>query len=182
MPGKKSHAEWMVSEDRILRLHYGTTLSREEICAALPRHSWSAIRCRATKELQLLRPPRHGEYRPTPTWDRMKTILQAEQLTVNELVVRLNVTQQRVAELISLHRKELYIVDRMPPRQTGGQRTPIYAYGNEPDAPCPLSIRKAKSEKKRNPFAAALGLVEAPNGESGRIYHHLWDDHEREAA
>jgi hypothetical protein len=175
MPGKKTHIEWMVSEDRFLRQHYGTVMSRDEICENLPRHSWSAIRCRATKELGLMRPPRKGEYRPTPTWDRMKALLQAEKLTVNDLVDRLQVTQQRVAELINLHRKEIYVFDRKAPQRRGGQRTPIYAYGNEPDAPYPLSIRKVTVEKKRNPFAAALGLVEAPKGGSGRVYIHLTD-------
>jgi hypothetical protein len=182
MTSKKSHVEWMVSEDRFLRLHYGTAMSREEICAALPRHSWTAIRCHATKELGLMRPARKGEYRPTPTWDRMKALLQAEKLTVNELVERLQVTQQRVAELIGLHRDEIYVFDRLPPRQCGGQRTPIYAYGNQPDAPCPLSIRKAKGEKNRNPFAAALGLVAAPKGEPGRVFIHLTDSKDDEYA
>lgn len=182
MPGKKSHVEWMVSEDRFLRLNYGTTISREEICAALPRHSWSAIRCRATKELGLMRPPRKGEYRPTPTWDRMKALLQSEKLTVNELIDRLHVTQQRVAELINLHRGEIYVFDRVRPQQHGGQFTSIYAYGDKPDAPCPLSIRKARREKNRNPFAAALGLVSAPKGEPGRVFIHLTDSKDDEYA
>lgn len=180
MPGKKTHVEWMTSEERFLRLHYGTEMPVEEIRANLSRHSWSAIRSHATKELGLMRPPRKGEYRPTPTWDRMKAMLQTEKLTVSELVDRLQVSQQRVAELIGLHRKEIYISDRLRPQRRGGQHTPVYAYGNEPDAPCRLSIRKVKSGKKCNPFAAALGLVEAPRGNTGRVFIHLTDSKEDE--
>jgi hypothetical protein len=180
MPGKKTHVEWMVSEDRFLRLNYNTPISREEICAALPRHSWSAIRCRATKELGLMRPPRKGEYRPTPTWDRMKALLQSEKLTVSELIDRLNVTQQRVAELINLHREDIYVFDRLPPQHRGGQNTCVYAYGHASDAPCPLSVRKSRSEKRRNPFAAAAGLVSAPKGEPGRVFIHLTDSKDDE--
>jgi hypothetical protein len=34
--------------------------------------------------------------------------------------------------------------------------------------------------KKVNPFAAALGLVEAPKGNTGRVYIHLTDSKDDE--
>lgn len=181
MPGKKTHALWMLSEERFLRLHYGTGMTVEEICANLSRHSWSAIRSHATKKLGLMRPTRKGEYRPTPTWDRMKALLQAEKLTVNELIERLHVTQQRVAELIGLHRNEIYVFDRVPSPESGGHRKPVYAYGNEPDAPNSVSVRRAKEVKLFNPFATAAGFVSAPTGTKGRVYKqdmviHLHDE------
>lgn len=170
MPGKKSHVLWMLGEERFLRLHYGTAMSVGEICENLPRHSWSAIRSHATKKLDLMRPTRKGEYRPTPTWDRMKVLLQTEKLTVNELIERLNVTQQRVAELIGLHRDEIYVFDRVPSPESGGHRKLVYAYGNEPDAPGSMSVRRAKEARSFNPFATAAGLISAPTGTKGRVF------------
>jgi hypothetical protein len=63
---------------------------------------------------------------------------------------------------------------------------PKYALGDELDAPKPQpkSLRQACRDwrlRQRiatgqfNPFAAALGLVEAPKGEPGRVYIHLTD-------
>lgn len=175
---KKTHVDWLVSEQRILIENYETDISLADLYAMLPRHTHKAIRAHAHKTLGLLRPSRKGEHRATPTWDRMKAMLQAERLTVNELVERLQVSQQRVAELIGLHRGEIYVAERIPAVRRGGQRVPVYAHGSEPDAPMPVTVRQARKLRGQSPFAAAAGLVKAPVGQPGRVYHNLWDDKE----
>jgi hypothetical protein len=82
-----------------------------------------------------------------------------------------------------LHGKEIYIADW---ENSGNGYAAIWALGNLEDAPKPTAIpisvrcrtyRRNKRVKagKTNPFAAALGLVDAPKGEPGRIYIHLTD-------
>lgn len=69
----------------------------------------------------------------------------------------------------------------------------MWAIGPGKDAPKPVPktaseahrdyrLRKRIKSGRFNPFAAAAGFVAAPDGAPGRVYHHLWDDHEREAA
>ena len=72
----------------------------------------------------------------------------------------------------------------------GVNQIPQWTIGDEPDAPkLPLQTHVEYRRKERlrrqqkrikcgriNPFAAALGLVEAPKGEPGRVYRHLTDE------
>jgi hypothetical protein len=71
----------------------------------------------------------------------------------------------------------------------GGMWVEYWVAGEGPNAekpqPVPRAIRKRMQRKvanRKNPFMTMMQPVVAPKGEPGRIYHHLWDDHEREAA
>ncbi|AXK61493.1 hypothetical protein CN645_30470 [Burkholderia sp. IDO3] len=116
----------------------------------------------------------------------MRAILEQEALSVRELVKRCNVSQQRVSELLTIHRVEVYISDWIPPVGKAQWR-PIWSYGKQPDMPCPGSIksaaaRAASTAQRRNPFLAAAGLVTIPTGVRGRIFRQSMDINDEELA
>ncbi|WP_175920342.1 hypothetical protein [Burkholderia pyrrocinia] len=116
----------------------------------------------------------------------MRAILEQEQLCVRELVKRCRVSQQRVSELLTIHRAEVHIVDWIPPVGRAQWR-PVWAVGNAPDVPCPAAIkteatRAGRSAMKRNPFLTAAGLVTIPVGERGRVFQQPMDDTDEDLA
>lgn len=178
---KHTHVDWLLSEQRILFKYYETDIALADLYAMLPRHTPKAIRAHAQKVLRLLRPSRKGEYRPTPTWDLIKEKITTTGLTTYEIAERFGFSKQRGAELIALHRHEIYVTDWRPPIGKGHWQ-PIWKFGNEPDAPTPFVRRSkaAKAARAMNPFMAAAGLVSAPTGQPGRIYIHLTDSPEEQ--
>ncbi|WP_407971408.1 hypothetical protein ACJ51O_07865 [Burkholderia pyrrocinia] len=136
--------------------------------------------------LKVTRPPRDRKACAAPAWDRMRAILEQEQLSVRELVKRCGVSQQRVSELLTIHRAEVHIVDWIPP-EGRAQWRPVWAVGTGPDVPCPAAIksdaaRGARSAMKRNPFLTAAGLVTIPAGERGRVFQQSMDVNDEELA
>jgi hypothetical protein len=179
---KTTHVLWLLSEQRILLEHYETDISLTDLYAMLPRHTPKAIRAHAQKVLHLLRPSRKGEYRPTPTWDRIKEKIGTTGLTTYEIAAQFGFSKQRGAELIALHRHEIYVSDWRPPVGKGHWQA-VWKFGDEPDVPAPFVRRTqaAKNTRAVNPWMAAAGLVTVPQGRPGRVIKHLHDD-ELEAA
>ncbi|QVN19285.1 hypothetical protein [Burkholderia pyrrocinia] len=174
---------WTTGEKRLLARLYPSNIPSKALYAAFPRRTRKSVQTYARTVLKVTRPPRRRGQFATPAWDRMRAMLENESLSVRELVQRCGVTQQRVSELLTLHRTEVHIVDWIPPVGRAQWRS-VWAYGNKPDVPCPGSIKSdaARSAMKRNPFLAAAGLVTIPVGERGRVIQHSMDVDEEELA
>ncbi|KVR93970.1 hypothetical protein [Burkholderia vietnamiensis] len=181
-----THNLWTTGEARLLARLYPSPIPSKALYAAFPRHSRKSVQTFATRVLKLKRARRDYKSRATPAWDRMRAILEREQLSVRELVTRCGVSQQRVSELLTIHRAEVHIVDWIPP-EGRAQWRPVWAIGTGPDVPCPASIktaaaRAARDAMKRNPFLAAAGLVTIPAGERGRVFQQPMDNNDEELA
>ncbi|MGU2444381.1 hypothetical protein ACTXHA_28610 [Burkholderia cenocepacia] len=177
---------WTTGEACLLARLYPSPIPSKALYAAFPRHSRKSVQTFATRVLKVSRPPRNYKTVAAPAWSRMRTILEAEQLSVRELVKRCGVSQQRVSELLTNHRTEVHIVDWIPPVGRAQWR-PVWAVGTGPDVPCPAAIksaaaRAARSAMKRNPFLTAAGLVTIPVGELGRVFQQPMDDTDEELA
>ncbi|KVE11202.1 hypothetical protein [Burkholderia vietnamiensis] len=174
-----THNLWTTGEARLLARLYPSPIPSKALYAAFPRHSRKCVQTFATRVLKLKRARRDYKSRATPAWDRMRAILEREQLSVRELVTRCGVSQQRVSELLTIHRAEVQIVDWIPP-EGRAQWRPVWAVGTGPDVQCPASIKTAaaravRDAMKRNPFLAAAGLVTIPVGERGRVFQQPMD-------
>ncbi|WP_175785363.1 hypothetical protein [Burkholderia ambifaria] len=169
-----THNLWTTGEARLLARLYPSPIPSKALYAAFPRHSRKSVQTFAARVLKVTRGQRDYRSRATPAWDRMRAILEREQLSVRDLVKRCGVSQQRVSELLAIHRAEVHIVDWIPPIGRAQWR-PVWAVGNAPDVPCPAAIksdaaRAARSAMTRNPFLTAAGLVTIPAGERGRVF------------
>lgn len=174
-----THNLWTTAEARLLARLYPSRIPSRALYAAFPRHSRKSVQTFARRVVKVRRPERDRKVCATPAWDRMRAILEREQLPVRELVKRCGVSQQRVSELLTIHRAEVHIVDWIPPEGRAQWRA-VWAVGTGPDVPCPAAIkteaaRAARSAMKRNPFLAAAGLVTIPTGERGRVFQQLMD-------
>ncbi|WP_322083958.1 hypothetical protein [Burkholderia sp. BCC1972] len=177
---------WTTGEARLLERLYPSPIPSKALYAAFPRHSRKSVQTFAARVLKVKRAKRDYKSRATPAWDRMRAILEREQLSVRELVKRCGVSQQRISELLTIHRTEVHIVDWIPPVGRAQWRA-VWAVGNAPDVPCPAAIktvaaRAARSAMKRNPFLTAAGLVMIPVGERGRIVQQSMDVDDEELA
>ncbi|HDV6320891.1 TPA: hypothetical protein RJR38_002723 [Burkholderia multivorans] len=174
-----THNLWTTAEARLLARLYPSTIPAKALYAAFPRHSRKSVQTFATRVLKVKRAQRDCKSRATPAWDRMRAILEREQLPVRDLVKRCGVSQQRVSELLTIHRTDVHIVDWIPPIGRAQWRA-VWAVGTGPDVPCPAAIkteaaRAARSAMKRNPFLTAAGLVTIPVGERGRVFQQRMD-------
>lgn len=177
---------WTTGEARLLARLYPSPIPSTALYAAFPRHSRKAVQTFAARVLKIKRPQRDYRSRATPAWDKMRAILEQEQLSVRELVKRCCVSQQRVSELLTIHRAEVQIVDWIPPVGRAQWRA-VWAVGTGPDVPCPPALnseaaRAARGTMKRNPFLTAAGLVTIPTGERGRIFQRPMDDTDEDLA
>ncbi|HIE5943622.1 hypothetical protein [Burkholderia cepacia] len=177
---------WTTGEIRLLARLYPSHIPSKALYAAFPRHPRKSVQTYARTVLKISRPARDHKSVAAPAWNHMRAILQTEQLSVRELVKRCGVSQQRVSELLTIHRTEVHIVDWIPPVGRAQWRS-VWAVGNAPDVPCPAAIkskaaRAARSAMKRNPFLTAAGLVTIPVGEPGRIFQQSMDDTDEELA
>ncbi|HDR9199335.1 TPA: hypothetical protein QDB48_000606 [Burkholderia vietnamiensis] len=181
-----THNLWTTGEARLLARLYPSPIPSKALYAAFPRHSRKSVQTFATRVLKLKRARRDYKSRATPAWDRMRAILEREQLSVRDLVTRCGVSQQRVSELLTIHRAEVHIVEWIPPVGRAQWR-PVWAVGTGPDVQCPASIKTAaaravRDAMKRNPFLAAAGLVTIPVGERGRVFQQPMDVDDGELA
>ncbi|MBR8136884.1 helix-turn-helix domain-containing protein [Burkholderia cenocepacia] len=177
---------WTTGEVRLLARLYPSPIPSKALYAAFPRHPRKSVQVYARTVLKISRPPRDYKIVAAPAWDRMRAILETEKLSVRELVERCGVSQQRVSELLTIHRTEVRIVDWIPPVGRAQWR-PVWAVGTGPDVPCPAAIkikaaRAARDAMKRNPFLAAAGLVTIPAGERGRVFQQPMDVDDEELA
>ncbi len=166
----KTHVPWTTAEEKIVRDHYETSATRDQICAMVPRHTWYAIRSHAARELGLVRPT-GCDPRPAPAWDRIATLLKNEELTISQIADRLKMKQSRAHYLLTQHQREVHIAGWEPP-ESKGRWERRWAYGDEPDAAAPFvrHTAAAKTARANNPFMAAAGMVPVPVGQPGRVF------------
>jgi len=183
----KQHNAFTTREVAIIEKYWPTTMPMSELLAMLSRHTINSITGYANNKLGLKRPTRRnalGSPREQPAWQRVVDFLSnSKPSTQTEIAKAANFARTRASELIQLHRSEVYIASwRWPDGK--GKPEAEYTLGNKPDAPRPMGYQRSRRHKQRkvDPFAVAAGLVSAPSAIQGRVFHHLWDDHDREAA
>jgi hypothetical protein len=138
---------------------------------------------------------------PAYAWETIKAELANGPATAPELVKKTGLSVSAVCDELRLskpgRRGKTHIVD-WNRRPTGGAPVAVYALGKGHNAPKPgpytreekLEVGKIRRRVNRtclvskavNPFASAAGLVAAPTGQTGRVFHHLWDDHDQPEA
>jgi hypothetical protein len=92
-----------------------------------------------------------GFNRPT-AWQRIeKSFDAAEMQTVDHMILTTGMWKSTILKAIQSHRHLLHVAKW---------------------------VDSARSDEKVNPFATAAGLIQAPAAANGRVYHHLWDDHD----
>ncbi|SDR54658.1 hypothetical protein SAMN05443026_5827 [Burkholderia orbicola] len=175
---------WTTGEVRLLARLYPSPIPSRALYAAFPRHPRKSVQTYACTVLKISRSPRDYKTVTAPAWNRMRAILETKQLSARELVERCGVSQQRVSELLTIHRAEVQIVDWIPPVGRAQWRA-VWAVGTGPDVPCPAAIkteaaRAARSAMKRNPFLTVAGLVTIPVGERGRVFQQPMDTTDEE--
>ncbi|MGF6837031.1 hypothetical protein QF001_000898 [Paraburkholderia youngii] len=134
-------------------------------------------------------------------WDAIERELKANPgLTGRQLERKIGCCYRQVMDQLYLHTREFPKAVRVsawvrscPTNKSPGPWVQCWALGSEADAPKPSPMSKEDRQRRSrvahrkpstrriNPFATVTGLVSAPTGQPGRVYHHLVDD-DREAA
>jgi hypothetical protein len=190
---------WTPEEEEILRKAWLGEENFKRQLIQIPRHGYDAAVWHA-RVVMGLGPRAHSDRGALAyAWDLIKAELEKAPGTVAELVSRAELSQTVID-------RKLRLADPGPDGRAhvigwrkgsrGGPPAAIYAIGPGENVPRPSAqtlaekgklfkvrrrIRKTGAAMK-NPFAAALGLVEAPKGNTGRVYIHLTDSKHDEFA
>jgi hypothetical protein len=186
------YRSWTPEEDAILREIWTTPRCIKVGMHRLERRSYEAAKIRAAR-LGL------GKKTPAEKGTRsyvlssVKAILAGGvQMSMKEIAARTGIDRKSIQGIISDNRgREFYIAGWE--HVDAWHHVMKFALGVGPDAPKPApktqqEYWKGYRDRRRiahgnfNPFAPAAGLVEAPKGESGRVYIHLTDSKDDEYA
>jgi hypothetical protein len=200
---ERSHTIWS-DEEKTLLEQVRVSGKTVKACAHLfPGRSAVAVKQKISS-MEAKKPRGHYSW----VWDAIvRELKQSTDLTGAQLANKTGCCKRQVMDRLYQHNEEthpdgkgVYIkswVRANPDNPGPGPWIQCWALGNEPDAPKPAlmtdddrrkrdRMRFRKTAKRVNPFAAALGLVEAPKGNTGRVYIHLTDskddEYELEAA
>jgi hypothetical protein len=185
---------WTDEQNELLRHLWPTGESLKPYLAQFGDRPYNTVISHAHKVLGLGSRPKSARGVPGYAWEMIKAELKKSAGTAPELIQRTGLTTAPVCALIKKAnpgpKGEIHIIDWRKRVPTGGAPVAIYAIGPGKNAPKPEPYttsekwqRKVRRRKaKADPFAAAAGLVQPPSMPTGRVYHHLWDDHERRAA
>lgn len=188
----RRYIEWTAEEDAILREMWAQGALKSQM-SRLPSRSWKAMLTRAEK----LKLPKRAAtiFNCGHSWvdDAAYRLLRSGiPMNSHEMATRIGASQSRLRLMLSTdtHNHFRIVGWEHISASNAGSWTPIWSIGSEPDVPKPKKtgaerMRILRAKKKRpahcNPFAAALGLTQAPAGVRGRVIKHLHDD-EMEAA
>jgi hypothetical protein len=189
--GKRSSPiTWTQEQDDHIRRLWPTGERFKAHMELFGAHSYSAIMNRAY-ELGLGKRPKCPRGQSPIAWILIESELAKCPTDRRFLAAALTLHPATVYEQIRVaHKAGLVRVVKWNRRSSGGKPTPVYALGAGEDAPMPAPIgntdacRIYRNRQKsiRNPFAAAAGLVQVKSTVTGRVYIHLTDDDERQAA
>lgn len=192
---------WSDEEIEIVRAAWLGDGNFKSCLRLLDNRTYAAASTYAKRRLNLGPRPHSDRGVPAYAWDMVMAELKKSPGTSTELIQRTGLSEAAVFKQLRESkpgkRGKTHIVEWRR-RSTGGSPLAVYAIGPGENAVKPVpytTAEKIKATKARrrsnktciqlksvNPFAAAAGLVIAPAGEVGRIYHHLWDEPEQEAA
>lgn len=178
----KQHNAFTNREVSFIRANWPTRMPMDEILANLSRHTENSITSYANKVLGLKRPTSRcalGSPRKQPAWESLCALLEARPMTQAEISAHFGFSRTRASELLRAHPGEAYI-ERWS--NESGSFEAYWALGSSPHAPIPKGVPFGWKASRPNPFAAALGLVEAPKGNTGRVFIHLTDSKDDEFA
>lgn len=176
---RKSPQEWLTTENAALKRLFLGGAQLPEMREALPTRTDSQIR----RHLHHLKLKRDTPLliRTSWVWEAMRAaIIKHGPMTAAQLEEITGSAHGAVIRQIQrFHGDGLYVSAW---RATSRKPVALWSLGSKPDADKRnvLTRQRVARSFKVNPFAAALGLVEAPKGEAGRVYIHLTDSKEDE--
>jgi hypothetical protein len=183
-----AHADyrsWTTEEDAILREIWETPCRIKDGMNRLPRRSYEAAKIRAERlGLSKKAPAERG----TTGWlfRSIKTVLaNGVCMSMKEIAEATGADRSSVRTVMQNHHGKAFRVAEWE-RIDANHSVMKWAIGTGPDAPKPAAKTsreywKGYRDRKRiqrgfvNPFATAAGLVQAPNGQTGRVYKQSMD-------
>jgi hypothetical protein len=188
---KKHWKSWTPEEDAVLREVWMGEKALRFSLDLFPGRTFVAVKMRG----QRLGLPDRNEFMDTKKSSWVECRLD------QELAKHVDASAEEIAKYGSLNQSSLrivlrkghgtkYFISSWQKRANGGDWTARWALGAKPDAERPrpqtnteihrrFRARQKLKKGNYNPFAAALGLVSAPEAQTGRVYRHMDD---REAA
>jgi hypothetical protein len=186
------YRSWTPGEDQILREIWTTPRNIKEGMHRLERRSYEAAKIRAARLGLGKKTPAEPGTRSWVLRAVMAFLKGGAHKSMNEIADEMGIDRKSIQSTIkAFHGKEFYIASWV--QTDANHRVMKWALGAGHDAPKPAPKSPAQCNReyrqrnrvslvKVNPFAAALGLVEAPKGNPGRVYIHLTDSKEDEYA
>lgn len=142
---------------------------------------YTTVVSHALKTLKLGPRPKSDRGLQAYAWDSIKTALESSQGTTTQVSHRTRLYIRTVNKFLCAANAgpggQVHVID-WEKRSNGGKPVPVYALGPGENAPIPAPLtvaeknKRARSRRKgaRNPWLSVAGLVEAPQGATGRIY------------
>jgi hypothetical protein len=188
--------QWSDAEDLILREIWSGKGSLKSHLHRLPGRTWRGALHRAQSIGLRGRSPK--QFVSNYSWveaEVMKVLSKAVPLTAREIAAACSASYERITQVLTMHAEtKWHAVDWRHTSVSGtGNWSAVWLIGEGANAPKPAlktksetsrayRAKKAIAKGRLNPFAAALGLVEAPKGNTGRVYIHLTDSKDDEYA
>lgn len=185
---------WTSEEESLLREVSANSLPIKASMHLFPGRTHCAVVGRMARlGLKKRAPGRQVKYVESLAFTTLRQTLQDHgPLDCKSLARVAGVSYRRAHEFMKQNRAQMHVASWT--RDGGhGYYAAVWKLGAGEDAARPVPITKAEMDRRAalkrklakhgegkkvrafNPFAAALGLVEAPKGESGRVYIHLTD-------
>lgn len=169
--GEPRAKDWLTSEVKTLCDEWSAGVPTEDLAKKYGR-SFRAIEVMA-RDCRARRPK--GFNRPT-AWQRIERSFEGAQMqTIDHMILTTGMWKSTILKAIKANRSLLRVAKWVDSDRSDkqGKLKAVWVLGSGKDAPKHKESRAMKRDF--NPFAAALGLVEAPKGEPGRVYIHLTD-------
>lgn len=182
--------QWSDAEDSILREIWNGKGSLKSHLHRLPGRTWRGALHRAYSIGLRGRSPQ--QFVSSFSWvevEVMKALSQLVPMTARDIASVCQASYARITQILAQHiETKWHVVEWRHTSVSGtGNWSAVWVLGEGKNAPKPALKTKAECAKtyrvkqaiakgRINPFAAALGLVEAPKGEPGRVYIHLTDE------
>ena len=180
---------WSDEEYENLRVVHASGKSYKSMLHLWPERTHSAVIDMAFYLKLGPRPiPLKHDY--SATWDAILRALAEKEGTGYGLAERIGACKEWPGRLLRKNLESEHVkvhIAHWVRSRPGGVWVEVWALGEGINAVKPVAmtnqqikaqrrvVARVKS-KRTNPFAAALGLVEAPKGEPGRVYIHLTDE------
>lgn len=185
---------WTDDQNDLLRRLWPTGENLKPYLDQFGDRPYNTVISHAHKVLGLGNRPKSARGVPGYAWTMIKEELKKSPGSAPELILRTGLSTAPVCALLKKAKPgptgEIHIAAWRKRFATGGAPVAVYAFGPGKNAVKPepftpnekwhMKVRRRKA--KSDPFAAAAGLIRPPLMPTGRIYHHLWDDHDKEAA
>lgn len=185
---------WTDEQNELLRRLWPTGESLKPYLSQFGDRPYTTVISHAHKVLKLGVRPKSARGVPGYAWSMIKAELEKFPGSGPDLIRRTGLTPAPVCARLRKANPgpqgEIHIMTWRKRFGSGGEPVAVYAIGPGENALKPVPFTTAekwqmklrKRSAKRDPFAAAAGLVSAPQAMTGRVYIHLTDSKDDEYA